>query len=166
MEIFLTLHLYRPRFIGQITPTKLKTPLARQGVVLPEPEARSPAAVKARLSKTTRVRVFSIWAFPQGSMWWERPRKERGKVSGGLSGLAPSRGALAAKNPGSLPPPAPLLCGAPPRPAGGGHVRRSLASVGVKGRWKSVLSRLQCGISEKRSTTTARASPSERVALW
>ena len=87
-------------------------------------------------------------------------------MSGGLSGLAPSRGASAAKSPGSLPPPAPLPCGAPPRPAGGGHARRSLASAGLKGREKSVLSRFQCGVSEKRSITTARASPSEREALW
>ncbi len=33
--------VYRPRFLGQITPTKLKRPVARQGVVAPEPEARS-----------------------------------------------------------------------------------------------------------------------------
>ena len=87
-------------------------------------------------------------------------------MSGGLSGLAPSRGASAAKSPGSLPPPAPLSCATSPQPAGGGHARRSLASVGRKGRGKSVLSRFQCGVSEKRSTTTARASPSEREALW
>ena len=87
-------------------------------------------------------------------------------MSGGLSGLAPSRGASAAKSRGSLPPSAPLPCGAPPRPAGGGHARRSLASAGLKGREKSVLSRFRCGVSEKRSITTARASPSEREALW
>ena len=44
-------------------------------------------------------------------------------------------------------------------------MRRRLASVGRKGRGKSVLSRFQCGVSEKLSTTTARASPSEREAL-
>ena len=87
-------------------------------------------------------------------------------MSGGLSGLAPSRGASAAKSRGSLPPSAPLPCGAPPQPAGGGHARHSHASVGRKGREKSVLSRFRCGVSEKRSTTTARASPSEREALW
>ena len=37
-------HVYRPRFIGQIKRTKLKPPLAGQGVVSPEPEARSPIA--------------------------------------------------------------------------------------------------------------------------
>ena len=36
--------LYRPRFIGQIRCTKLKPPVARQDVALPEPEARSPIA--------------------------------------------------------------------------------------------------------------------------
>ena len=30
----------RPQFLGQITLAKLKPPLAGQGVVLPEPEAR------------------------------------------------------------------------------------------------------------------------------
>ena len=33
--------VYRPRFLGQIKRTILKPPVARQGVVLPEPEARS-----------------------------------------------------------------------------------------------------------------------------
>ena len=37
-------HLYRPRFLGQLKRTKLKPPVARQGVVSPEPEARSPDA--------------------------------------------------------------------------------------------------------------------------
>ena len=75
-------------------------------------------------------------------------------------------GAPAPKNPGSLPPPAPLPCATPPRHAGGGHARRSLASVGHKGRGKSVLSRVRYGVSEKRSTTTARTPPSLREALW
>ena len=33
--------MYRPRFLGQITPSKLKPPVSAQGVVLTEPEARS-----------------------------------------------------------------------------------------------------------------------------
>ena len=105
-------------------------------------------------------------AFPPGITGVGATPERGGKVSGGLSGLAPSRGASAAKSRGSLPPPAPLPCGAPPQPAGGGHARRSLASVGRKGRGKSVLSRFQCGVSEKRSTTTARTPPSGREALW
>ena len=67
---------------------------------------------------------------------------------------------------GSLPPPAPLSCGAPARRARGGHARRSLASLFRMGRGKSVLSRVPCGVSEKSRTPTARAPPSEREALW
>ena len=44
-------------------------PGASQG----ESQARSPGAVKTRLSRTTRVRDFSISAFPQRSLWRERP---------------------------------------------------------------------------------------------
>ena len=40
------------------------------------------------------------------------------------------------KRVGSLSPPAPLSCGAPPRRAGGGHARRSLASPFRSGRGK------------------------------
>ena len=45
---------------------------------------------------------------------------EGGKVSGSLSGLAPSRGASAAKIWGSLPPPAPLLVWRAAAPGGRG----------------------------------------------
>ena len=75
-------------------------------------------------------------------------------------------GASAAKRAGSLPPPAPLPCATPPRRRGGGHARRSLASLGRKGRGKSVLSRVQCGVWGMPQTTTARAPPSLREALW
>ena len=67
---------------------------------------------------------------------------------------------------GSLPPPAPLSYCAPSRRTGGGHARRSLASPCRIGRGKSVSSRVQCGVRRKSLTTTARAPPSERQALW
>ena len=60
----------------------------------------------------------------------------------------------------------PLSYGAPLRRAGGGHARRSLASLFRTGRGKSVLSRVPCGVSGKSRTTTARRAPSEREALW
>ena len=74
-------------------------------------------------------------------------------------------GASAAKRAGSLPPPAPLPCATPPRRAGGGRARRSLASLCRNARGKSVLSRVRCGVSGMPRTTTARAPPSLRDAL-
>ena len=44
-----------------------------------ESQARSPVAVKTRLSRATPVQVFSISAFPQGSRWWERPPRKGGE---------------------------------------------------------------------------------------
>ena len=48
----------------------------------------------------------------------------------------------------------------------GGHARHSLASPFPNGRGKSVLSRVQWGVRRKSLTTTAKAPPSERKALW
>ena len=75
-------------------------------------------------------------------------------------------GAPAVKKGGSLPPPAPLSCGAPARRAGGGRARRSLASLFHNGRGKCLSFRVRCGVSGKSCTTTARTPPSEREALW
>ena len=54
----------------------------------------------------------------------------------------------------------------PPRRAKGGHARRSLATLYRKGQGKLVSSRAPFDVSEKHRTTTARAPPSEREALW
>ena len=76
-------------------------------------------------------------------MWRERPPAEgRVKVSFCLSPFTLPGGAPAPKKGGSLPPPAPLSCGAPTRRAGGGHARRSLASLFRNGREESVTSRV------------------------
>ena len=70
------------------------------------------------------------------------PAEGRLRVSFSLSPFTLPGGAPAPKTRGSLPPLSPLSCGAPPRRAGGGHARRSLASLSRSGRRKSVLSRV------------------------
>ena len=50
--------------------------LSPASLAVGESQTRSPAAVKARLSSTTWVQVFGIAAFPQGSLWRERPPPE------------------------------------------------------------------------------------------
>ena len=105
-------------------------------------------------------------AFPRG-ITVERATSPQGgqRVSLGLSPFDPPRAAPAAKTGGALSPPAALPCGAPPRRVGGGHARRRLASLSRSGRGKSVFSRVQCGVSGKSHTTTARGPPSEKEAL-
>ena len=87
-----------------------------------ESQARSPAAVKARLSSTTRVQVFSISAFPQGSLWRERP--PRGEClpcatvcAGKRSPVPHQRSKRGGRSLHFLP----LPCGAPTRRARRGH---------------------------------------------
>ena len=83
-----------------------------------ESQARSPAAVKAWLSSTTRVQVFSISAFPQGSLWRERPPRGEclpcATVCAGKRSPVPhqrsKRGGRSLHHP-------PLSCGAPTRRA-------------------------------------------------
>ena len=102
----------------------------------------------------------------QGSLWRERPpQKGRQRADTFADTFVRPRGAPAAKKGGALSPPAPLSHGTPLRRAGGGHARRSLASLFRKGRGKSVLSRVRCGVLGMSPTTTARAPPSEREAL-
>ena len=82
-------------------------------------------------------------AFPQGSLWRERPPplREGGRWPKACPPSPPLVPHQRAKK-GSLPPPAPLSCGAATRRAGGGRARRSLASLCRCGRGISVLSRV------------------------
>ena len=115
---------------------------------------------------TLWIQVF-ISAFPQGSLWRERPPARRGqRVSEPLSPFALLRAAPAVKKGGVAP-----STFSPSRAAGryvgrGGRARRSLASLFRIGRGKSVLSRVQCRVSEESRTTTGSAPHSERKALW
>ena len=85
-----------------------------------ETQARSPGAVKARLSRTTRVRVFSLSAFPPGiTVEGATPKRGGLTVNCGVKRPTLPDGAPASKKPGSLPPLSPLSCGAPPRRARG-----------------------------------------------
>ena len=116
------------------------------------------------LRARSAIRAAAILAFPQGSLWRERPPR-RGGVSGGPKGgpLTLPRWRTSAQKAGGR-----SLHQHPSRaaPGEGGHARRSLASLFRMGRGKSVLSRVLCGVSEKTRTPTARAPPSEREALW
>ena len=132
-----------------------------------ESQARSAAAIKARLSSTTRVQVFSISAFPQGSLWRERPPEGRGD---GVTIRVHQRplpgGAPASKKGGSLPPPSPVSCGAPTRRARRGRAGRRPAALYRGGLGESVPTLVQRRFSGTAHATVGRAAPSESAALW
>ena len=106
-------------------------------------------------------------AFPQGSLWRERPPPRGGKGGARRVTLYPHRCRTSGEKRGVAP-----STSAPSRTARchagrkGKHARHSLASLCRKGRGKSVLSRVPCGVSGKSRATTARGAPSERKALW
>lgn len=104
-------------------------------------------------------------AFPQG-ITVVRATSPQGGMSFSLSPFLPAPVAHQRPKSGSLPPPAPLPCGAPPRRAGGGQAKPNVASLFRNARGKSVLSRFQCGVSGRSRATTARAPPSLREASW
>ena len=124
--------------VARIRFSKATSPGAGQG----ESQARSPASVKARLSRTSRVQVFSISAFPPGitvegatptgrgggGFWRAPPPPARCRTSGKKQGVAlttSTRLVRRAVTPGE-----------------GGHARRSLALLFRRGRGESVLSRV------------------------
>ena len=104
-----------------------------------ESQARSPGAVKTRLSRTTRVRDFSISAFPQGSLWSERPPEWGDSPRAATRAGEPSHTPYERlKKGGRSLHQHPLWCGACNAPDTGGHARRSLAKLYRSGRGKSV----------------------------
>ena len=105
-------------------------------------------------------------AFPQGSLWRERPPTGRGDgVTIRVHHLPLPGAAPAAKKGGSLPPPSPVPCGAQTRRARRGHAGRRPATLYRRGLGESVPTHVQCGCPGKAHATAGRAAPSESAAL-
>ena len=131
------------------------------------PPAFSFSPLPSLWSAVLRVGFLAdLSAFPQGSMWRERPPTGR---EDGEFWRAPSHlpgGAPAPKNRGSLPPlpPPPVRRHDAPCEAADTPCRRR-TGLYPGGLGQSVSTRVQCGFPGTAWTTTARASPSEREAL-
>ena len=115
---------------------------------------------------TLWIQVF-ISAFPQGSLWRERPpARGRQMVSGPLSTFALPRAAPAAKKGGSLPPLPPPPVRRRRRAVQGGDARgRRRTALYRRGLGESVPTHVQCGFPGTAWTTTARALPSDSADL-
>ena len=109
--------------------------------------------------------LADLTAFPQGSLWRERPPPRRVLiVRHCVRRLTSSRAAPADKK-GGLPPPAPLSCGALARRARGGHARHSLATFVAADAGNPFQPASNTAFQVK-SPPQRRGLPSEREALW
>ena len=130
-----------------------RLPGASQG----ESQARSAAAVKARMSRTTRVQVFSTSSFPQGSLWRERPSEagEKDEYQHEYRSPVPCRTRGGKEGGRSLHFP-PRAARSPP----GGRGPRG-ARPGLPLLLRTRKTPVPCGFPGNAQTTAARALPSE-----